>query len=80
MNIIEQLRKPKIFKMALFDWIMTILITYYISYKYNNNKYDNIIFIKFLLMMILFAISIHYIFNIDTKLNYYLGISNDPKR
>ena len=66
--------------MALFDWVMTILITLYISIKYNNNKYDKIVFIKSLFIMILLAITIHYIFNIDTKLNYYLGISNDPKR
>jgi len=80
MNIIEKLRKPKILDMALFDWIISILVTLYISYKINNNKYDNIIFIKSLFIMIILAITIHYIFNIDTKLNYYLGISNNPKR
>ena len=66
--------------MALFDWVASILLTLYISYKYNDDKYDNIIFIKSLIIMIIFAVSIHYIFNIDTKFNYYLGLSNDPKR
>ena len=80
MDIIKQLRQPKIYQMVLFDWIMSILITLYISYKYNNNKYDNIIFIKAILIMIILAITIHYIFNVDTKLNYYIGLSNDPKR
>ena len=80
MSLIEKLRKPKIFDMALFDWVASILLTLYISYKYNDDKYDNIIFIKSLIIMIIFAVSIHYIFNIDTKFNYYLGLSNDPKR
>jgi hypothetical protein len=80
MSLIEKLRKPKIFDMALFDWVMTILLTLYISYKINNNKYDNVIFIKSLIIMIIFAVSIHYIFDIDTKFNYYLGLNDNPKR
>ncbi len=80
MSLIEELRKPKILDMAIFDWIMSILLTLYISYKYNNDKYDNIIFIKSLIIMVVIAVSTHYIFGIDTKFNYYLGISNNPKR
>lgn len=80
MSLIEKLRKPKIYDMAIFDWIMSIIITLYISYKYNNNKYDNIIFIKSIFIMIITAVMTHYVFNIDTKFNYYLGISNNPKR
>jgi hypothetical protein len=80
MSLIEKLRKPKIFDMALFDWVSSILLTLYISYKYNNDKYDNIIFIKSLIIMIILAVSIHYIFNINTKFNYYLGLNDNPKR
>jgi hypothetical protein len=80
MSLIEKLRKPKIFDMALFDWTMSILITLYISYKYNNDKYDNIIFLKSLFIMVILAVSIHFIFNIDTKFNYYLGLNDNPKR
>ena len=80
MSLIEKLRKPKIFDMAMFDWIMTILFTIFISYKYNNDKYDNIIFFKIFFIVILLAVSIHYIFNIDTKFNYYLGLNDQPKR
>ena len=80
MSLIEKLIKPKIYDMALFDWIMTILFALYVSYKYNNDKYDNVIFIKSIFIMIILAITAHYIFNIDTKFNYYLGLSNNPKR
>ena len=80
MSFIEKLRKPKIYDMALFDWIMTILFALYASYKYNNDRYDNIIFIKSIFIMIILSVSTHYIFKIDTKFNYYLGLSNNPKR
>lgn len=72
--IIKKLREPKLFGFVLFDWISTILAALLISHFTNING--------FLILFILLALSVflHYIFKIDTKTNYYLGLSNLPVR
>ena len=82
MDIITILRTPKIFDMALFDWFSVFLGIYYINEylvkKYsikNRNQLDFFV----LTIMILLGIFTHNIFNIKTKFNYYMGLSEDPR-
>jgi len=79
-NIIEILRTPRIFDMALFDWFFVLLCVYYISNYvqklYPNMKRNNIDIIV-LLFITLLGIYTHKIFNIDTKLGFYLNLNKD---
>ena len=81
-SIIDILRKPKIFNMALFDFLLVLIIAGIIGYFFNkylkkkgkkNNVYISIV-ISFIILIII-GIFVHYIFNIPTYLNYYLGLN-----
>ena len=73
MTLIKKLREPRIIGIAIFDLLLAIIITAYIFYKLG---YDYKIGV---LLSIPLGIIIHYLFGIDTTLNYYLGISEKPK-
>ncbi len=83
MNIIDYLRTPRLFDIAIFDFFVVFVIIYFISDSINNkykeinrNKLDFIL----ILISLIIGIIVHKIFNINTKLNYYLGISDDPRQ
>ena len=79
--IIDILRKPKLFDIALFDVFSVLIILYFIAniiskyYKINRNKLDGIL----LLIILIIGLITHKIFNIDTKLGYYLNINKNPR-
>ena len=73
MGIIKKLRDPRIIGIAIFDLLLAIIITSYIFYKLG---YD---YKLGALLSIPFGIIIHYLFGIETTLNYYLGISKKPE-
>ena len=73
-TFIHKARSYRIFKIALFDLILSfVLVIWILSYFGVDWK------VSALLTLPIGIIS-HYIFNIDTQLNYYLGLSNEPKR
>jgi hypothetical protein len=79
-SIIEILRTPKIFDMALFDWFFVLLFIYYLSNYvqklYPNTKRNTIDFIVLIIIVSLGVIT-HKYFNIDTKFGYYLNLNKD---
>ena len=62
MEIIQLLRKYKIFGMAGFDLITTIIVSYILGQKMNSQG------ILFTVLSIPVSIFIHKIFNVETKL------------
>ena len=65
MNLIE-LRKYRFLKMAIFDWILTIIVTFILVY------YFNLSLRKWLLAIPILTIIFHKLFNIETQMvNYF---------
>jgi len=86
-TIIELLRTPKLFDMAIFDWVSILIFIYFLNNylmtidivkksNINRNKLDFFM----LIYMIFLGVYIHKKFNIDTKFGYYLGLNNDVIR
>lgn len=71
--MLDELRKPKIFGMAIFDWVATLLALISIMYyKKISLSLSNII--GGMLIMTLIAIVVHAVLGISTPLNRSLGI------
>ena len=68
-------RSYKLLDIAIFDVVMTFLFAVVLQKYYIKN----INVITLFLILIIIAIFVHYIFNIPTKLNYYLNLSKDPR-
>lgn len=73
MTLIDTLRGPKFFDMAIFDWVATIAVAIGIWH------FTEINFIMILVSLIALAIIMHVAFNVKSKMNYYLGLSEDPR-
>jgi hypothetical protein len=69
------LRSYKLLDIAIFDVVMTFIFAIILQKYYAKNTNIMTVF----LILIIIAIFIHYIFNIPTKLNYYLNLSKDPR-
>ena len=86
MSFIDELRKPKIpltGGMVLFDWIMTILGALLITYTFHRPNLmieeDLTAFLYSLMILIILSIVLHYLLDIPTVSNYYLGLSKNPR-
>jgi hypothetical protein len=83
MNIIDTLRKPKLLDIALFDVTGTYIGAYLLWLLINNynSQFTNGWIWTFLIFIILVIIGIflHIITGTKTKLNYYMGLSDDPR-
>lgn len=66
---IGQLRGPKFLGMAIFDWLMTMIVVLIIAVIFRLH------YGKSLLVTIIIAIITHYTLNVDTQLNCYLGLN-----
>jgi hypothetical protein len=75
----DQLRKPKILDMSIFDWVTALLGGFLIAY-YMFNITDVIPIILFEIGFIIFGIIVHKLFGVNTMLGYYLGINDKPNR
>lgn len=73
MTLIETLREPKIAKMALFDWVCTLLLAVLIS------KFTGIDLKIIIPCTIVSAIAAHKLTHTNTQFNYYIGL-NDQVR
>lgn len=85
-SLIQHIRQYRIAKMAIFDWVITIIPLFILSwlmyYKWNIGNKLSFIFILFMVILlgIIIGIVVHKILNVPTMLNYYLGISEKPKK
>ena len=82
-TLIQKLRSYRFFKMAILDWIMTLLGAFILTkflIKYTNLRYINFNRLLFYvsISLTILAIFLHKILNIDTVFGYYLGFNNMP--
>lgn len=81
---ISELRKHRIFNIALFDLVMTVIGMIIIFVVIHNKHYPDLELKNFIVAGILLALPIsifaHALFGVDTQLNYVLGLSNAPIR
>lgn len=79
-QFIIYLRHIRILGMSSFELILTsTIIAYTIKFPKNNNFNQNLIFLLKKMIMILFlAIIVHWLFGINTQLNYWLNLSKCP--
>lgn len=80
---IQDIRKYKFFGFSIFDLVTSfigMILLFLIAWKVYFPKLD---WWKFLIaavfLTIPFGIIIHVFFGVNTKLNYVLGLSNEPK-
>ncbi len=82
-SLIDDLRKPKIFNMPIFDWIITLIPTYFLTcYLHRYFKQYNFYWFLFFvtILVIIVGIIVHKLLDINTMLGYYLGVNGYPKR
>ena len=81
---IKDLRKYKIFGIALFDLtvsIIAMIAIFLIAWKIYYPQLDRWKFVLTgILVTIPISITAHLIFGVNTQLNYTLGLSNQPDR
>jgi hypothetical protein len=75
----DQIRKPKILDMSIFDWVTALLGGFLIAY-YLFDITDPLFIVLFEIGFIIFGIIVHKLFGINTMLGYYLGLNDKPKR
>ena len=78
-SVIDRLRQPKVFDMSLFDWVTSLFGAYLIGYYIFKLK-SIFSYILWFIVWTLLGVWIHYIFNVNTMLGYYLGINDKPLR
>ena len=83
MSLIESLRTPKLFDIALFDVVGTYAaayLTWLILHHYHKELTNGWIwsFLIFIVFVII-GIFLHIMTGTKTKLNYYMGLSEDPR-
>jgi hypothetical protein len=71
------LRKPKIFGMAIFDWTVSLLLGLLVGWYFSVKGLG---WIPFLFAWIAFGIAVHAAFGVNTMLGYYLGLNPKPLR
>ncbi len=74
-NLIDKLRRFKIFEMAIFDWVITFIGIYLIKWWFPDYG-----FIQLSIGIIMLGIVVHYVLNVPTMLGYYLGLNQPPIR
>lgn len=75
MSIIDSLRSYRIFKIAIFDVVVSLLVFFILLVHYNS-KHPYL----YSLFAIPLGIIVHLLFGVNTQLNYYLGLSEEPNR
>ena len=78
MSLIQTLRGPKIFGMAIFDWTLSILGLVLLGITLKIKTAPK--WIAFVFAWILFGVAVHKLMGVDTMLGYYLGLNPKPTR
>tara|TARA_B100002051_G_C16241078_1_gene394972 strand:- start:47 stop:295 length:249 start_codon:yes stop_codon:yes gene_type:complete len=80
---INELRKYKIFGMAIFDLVVSMIgmiIIFILLKKWHFKELSTLNFIiAAIILTIPFGIIVHILFGVNTGLNYKLGLSYKPK-
>jgi hypothetical protein len=81
---LQSLRSHRIFGIALFDLLSSIVGMIILFIIFREIHFKNLSLYPFIVAGILLAVPIgivfHVIFGTNTTLNYFLGLSNKPKK
>lgn len=78
-STIDRLRKPKLYGMAIFDWLASLLGAYIVG-EYALKLHNLEQWIVFVIVWIVIGILAHVLSGTPTMFNYYLGLSEKPIR
>lgn len=78
-GVIDYLRKPKVFDMALFDWIGSLLAAWIVG-RFVLRLSSAVAWIVFVMAWVAFGVLVHWALGIDSMFGYYLGVSKKPER
>lgn len=73
-SLIKKLREPRVFDIAIFDLASAVIGTELIARYLGYPPYTGA------LAAVPLGVAAHWAFNVDTELNYKLGISSRPAR
>lgn len=73
-GIIATLRKPKVFGMAIFDWVLTLIAAILLS-RFVFGDYGLLKVLALFILLVILAIAVHHILGINTPLSRYLGLA-----
>jgi hypothetical protein len=79
MELLKEVRKYRVFKMSIFDWVCTFLAAYILTLYINNSQMDWSLFLSMMILLLTIGIVLHIIFKKKTMLNYYLGTGDRPE-
>ena len=77
-SIIQTLREPRIFGMAIFDWVMSLLGAFIIGHFLLKLRKWNY-WVAWIIFWIGLGIFTHAVFRVNTMQGYYLGLNPKPK-
>lgn len=84
MTSISNLRKYRIFGIAIFDLVTSMIGLVIVFLIFKHFHYPTLNILPFIIAGILLAIPLgimfHILFGINSTLNYMLGLSNNPKQ
>lgn len=72
MSVIDTLRGPKLAGFVLFDWVSTIIGSYFLARAIGAD------FVLTLIILLLVSIVLHDVFDVNTRTNKYLGLNRGP--
>ena len=75
METIQQLRSYRVHNIALFDLVGAVVGTGWLNERFGTRS-----FMHGAIAAVPLGIVAHYYFQVDTELNYQLGLSDPPKR
>ena len=78
MSIITQLRSVRIYNIALFDLVASVIGLYLVIKYLKPNEPETFYWSWSIVLVLPIAVFTHYVLDVPTMLNYYLGLSLRP--
>jgi len=78
MTLLQTLRRPKIFQIALFDLITATIGLYLVLKQVFPYRTQRFYYAWTAVSLLPVSVAFHYLFDIPTQLNYDLGLSSRP--
>jgi hypothetical protein len=76
---IDFIRSYRVFGMAVFDWVSTILSVLFLRWYFPSIVVWSYSPFMIVVGVVAFVVSIHYLTGTPTMLNYYIGLSSKPE-
>lgn len=77
-GLIETLRGPRIAGMAIFDWVMSLLLAWVIG-RYALHLSGGLAWSLWIVDWVLLGLVVHRMLGINTMFGYYMGMNARPR-